>query len=323
MQAIQLTELGKPEVMRLRDVELPPLAAEEARVRIAMSGVNYIDVYHRTGTYPEKLPLPFTLGQEAAGVVEAVGENVNAVSVGDRVAFCNVIGTYAEAINVPADRLIQLPTNISFEQAAAFPLQGMTAHYLLHDYARIKPGKTVLIHAAAGGVGSLVVQWAKHLGAQVIGTVSSRAKAEVVMEAGADAALLYMEQNFAHEVRRLTSGRGADLVLDGVGAATFEQSLEATGTGGTTVFYGWPSGAPAPIQPLSLVGPWSRVAGGNLVAATASRDKLQERAGAVLDGLSSGWLKLSINNAFPLREAASAHQLLESRRSIGKLVLTV
>jgi NADPH2:quinone reductase len=323
MKAIQIDELGTPDVLRWQDVEeLPEPAAGYARIELMAVGINYIDIYRRSGAYLESLPLPFIPGQEGAGVVEAVGDGVEGVKVGDRVAYCDILGSYAEVANVPAERLILLPDEISFEQGAALPLQGMTAHYLIHDHVRLKPGSTVLIHAAAGGVGLLTVQWAKHLGAQVIGTVSTEEKANVVRRMGADHAILYKEQDFVLETQRLTQGRGANLVLDGVGRSTFTGSLAAAATYGTVVCYGWASGEPDPIPPLSLVPKSLKLAGDNLVNATATREALLHRASAVIEGVRTGWLHLHINCVLPLWEAAEAHRLLENRKSIGKVILT-
>lgn len=322
MKAIQIKEYGTPEVLHWQDVEDPAApAAGEARVRLRVAGLNYIDIYRRSGNYPESLPLPLILGQEGAGVVEAVGEGVETVKVGDRVAYCNVLGSYAAIVNVPADRLIPLPDEVTFEQSAAFPLQGMTAHYLLHDYVKLQLGKTVLIHAAAGGVGLLVVQWAKHLGARVIGTVSTEAKAEIARAAGADDVILYSKQGFVAETKRITEGQGADLVLESVGKATFAGSLEAAATHGTIVCYGWSSGLPDPVAPIDLVARSLKIAGDNLVNATLTREALLQRAESVIEGIRAGWLNLHIDSVLPLQEAAAAHQRLESRNSIGKILL--
>ncbi|MDX2213132.1 MAG: quinone oxidoreductase [Oculatellaceae cyanobacterium bins.114] len=324
MKAIQIREYGTPDVLHWQEIDEPTaLGANEAQVRLAVAGLNYIDVYRRSGEYPEDLPLPLILGQEGAGVVESVGAEVTTVKVGDRVAYCNVLGSYAEVSNVPADQLIPLPNDVSFEQGAAFPLQGMTAHYLIHDYVALQPGKTMLVHAAAGGVGLLVVQWAKHLGAKVIGTVSTQEKAQVARAAGADEVILYTEQDFVAETKRLTAGRGADLVLDGVGQSTFAGSLEATAMHGTVVSYGWSSGLPESVAPISLIVRSLKVGGGNLVNATTTRELLLQRANGVLEGIRAGWLDLRIDSILPLYDAAEAHRRLESRTSMGKILLTI
>jgi NADPH:quinone reductase len=323
MKAIQMKEVGAPEVLQWQEVpELPILKADQARVKLQTAGVNYIDIYLRSGTYLHDFPLPTIPGLEGAGIVEAVGSDVETVKPGDRVAYYGSLGSYAEASNVPADRLIPLPNDISFEQGAAFPLQGVTAQYLLHDYAELKPGTTVLIHSAAGGLGLLCVQWAKHLGAQVIGTVSTETKAQATYAAGADHVILYTQQDFVTETRRLTEGRGADLVLDGVGKATFSGSLQVAAIDGTIVNYGWSSGRPDPVAPTELIGRSLRIAGADLANKASTREILLRRANAVLDGIQAGWLQLRIDQVFPLSQAAEAHQLLESRASIGKLILT-
>ena len=323
MKAVQIKEYGAPEVLQFQEVaDLTTPATGQARVRLVVAGLNYVDVYHRRdGAYIESLPFPLILGQEGAGIVEAIGAGVETVKVGDRVAYCMVFGSYTEAINVPIDRLIPLPDDITFEQGAAFPLQGITAQYLLHDYVKLQADKTVLVHAAAGGVGLLVVQWAKQLGARVIGSVSTEAKAQMIKEAGADDVILYTEQDFVAEIKRLTAGRGADLVLDSVGRATFAGSLEAAATWGTVVSYGWSSGLPEPVLPASLIARSLKVAGGNIPNAIATREALLRRANDVIEGIRAGWLNLHIDSVLPLQEAAKAHQRLESRASIGKILL--
>lgn len=324
MKAIQIQEVGTPEVLRWQDVpDLTAPAPCQARVKLMAAGVNYIDVYLRSGTYLHDFPIPIIPGLEGAGIVEAVGEGVEIVKPGDRVAYYGALGSYAEATNVPVDRLIPLPDDITFKQGAAFPLQGVTAQYLLHDYVDLKPGMTVLIHAAAGGLGLLCVQWAKHLGAQVIGTVSTEAKAQAAYAAGADHVILYTQQDFVAETKRFTDGRGANLVLDGVGKATFAGSLGATAMDGTAVSYGWSSGRPDPISPTDLIRRSLRIAGADLANKAPTREILLRRANAVLEGIGAGWLHLQVDQALPLQKAAEAHRRLESRASIGKLVLTV
>ncbi|MBW4471354.1 MAG: quinone oxidoreductase [Stenomitos rutilans HA7619-LM2] len=322
MKAIQIEAVGAPEVLQWQDIpELPEPAAGQARVKLFAAGLNYIDVYLRSGTYLHNFPLPTIPGLEGAGFVEAIGSGVETVKPGDRVAYYGVLGSYAEAINVPVDRLVPLPNDISFEQGAAFPLQGVTAQYLLHDYVALKPGTSVLIHAAAGGLGLLCVQWAKHLGAQVIGTVSTEAKAQAAYAVGADHVILYTQQDFVAETRRFTEGRGVDLVLDGVGKATFAGSLQVAATDGTVVSYGWSSGRPDLIAPTDLIGRSRRVAGADLANKAPTREILLQRANAVLEGIQAGWLQLQIDRVLPLSKAAKAHQLLESRASIGKILL--
>src|SRR5262245_57603528 len=230
MKAIRIESHGAPGVLRLRDVETPQPGPGEVRVRLRAAGLNFVDIYQRRGEYPA--PLPHIPGSEGAGVVEATGEGVGEFKPGDRVAYCGHLGAYAEASVVPAGSLIPLPESISFEQGAAFPLQGMTAHYLLHEHRALKAGDVVLIHAAAGGMGLLLTQWAAHLGARVIGTVSTEEKARIAREAGADEVILYTEQNFVDETRRITDGSGADLIIDGVGKGAFAGNLEAVAAHG-------------------------------------------------------------------------------------------
>jgi NADPH:quinone reductase len=323
MKAVQIKEYGRPEVLQLRDIEdLAPPAVGEARVRLEVAGLNYVDVYHRTGSYLQSFSFPLILGQEGAGIVEAIGDGVEVVKVGDRVAYYHgVPGSYAEVVNIPADRLIPLPDDITFEQGAAFPLQGMTAHHVVHDYVELQLGKTILVHAAAGGVGLLVVQWAKHLGAQVIGTVSTEEKAQIVKAAGADEVILYTKQNFVSETKRLTAGRGADFILDGVGRTTFKDSLEAAAVHGTVLSYGWSSGVPDAVVPTSLIARSLKIAGSSINNAIVTREALLQRANDVIAGIRAGWLKLQIDSVLPLDEVAAAHQRLESRASSGKILL--
>src|SRR5262245_26476073 len=288
MKAIRIDSHGALAVLRLRDLEPREPGPGEVRVRLRAAGLNFVDIYERRGEFPS--PLPYIPGKEGAGVVEDVGEGVSGFKPGDRVAYQGHPGAYAEASVVPADSLIPLPESISFEQGAAFPLQGMTAHYLIHEYRAIKPGDAVLIHAAAGGMGLLLTQWAKHLGARVIGTVSTEDKARVARDAGADRVILYTEQNFVEETRRITDGRGADLVIDGVGKATFAGNLEAVAAHGHVVIYGFAGGPPDPIQPLSLMSQSINVAGGMLPHFLRDREELLTRANGVLQGIREGWL---------------------------------
>jgi NADPH2:quinone reductase len=321
MKAIRVTQFGGPEVLRLQDVDLPAPGPGEARVRLHAAGINFVDVYQRRGTYSG--PLPFTPGREGAGIVESVGEGVREVRPGARVAYTGVLGSYAEASLVPAERLIPLPDDFSFEQGAAFPLQGMTAHYLIHEYRRPGPGDTVLIHAAAGGMGLLLVQWARHLGARVLGTVSTEEKARAARAAGADEVIRYTQQDFVAEVKRLTQGRGVDLIIDGVGKTTFAGDLEAAAVRGHVVIFGAASGPADPIVPNSLMPRSLSVSGGNLGNYTRTREEMLRRARDVMEGLGAGWLRLNIGRVFPLEQAALAHRLLEGRGSVGKLVLTI
>ncbi len=321
MKVIRIDEYGGPEVLRLREIEAPEPGRGEVRVRLRAAGLNFVDIYQRRGEYPA--PLPYIPGNEGAGFIEAVGEAVSRFKPGDRVAYTGRLGAFAEASVVPADSLIPLPEDIPFEQGAAFPLQGMTAHYLLHEYRKLKPGDAVLIHAAAGGMGLLLTQWAKRLGARVIGTVSTEDKARVAREAGADKVILYTKQDFVEETKRITDGRGADLIIDGVGKATFAGDLEAVATRGHIVVYGFAGGPPAPVQPLSLLPRSITVAAGNLHDFMRDREELMTRANDVLQGLREGWLRLRIDEVFPLEQAAEAYRKLESRESVGKIVLRV
>lgn len=321
MKAIRISKYGGPEVLRLQESESSRLGPGEVGVRLRAAGLNFVDIYQRRGEYP--VPLPYTPGHEGAGIVEAVGRDVNGFKPGDRVAYTGHLGAYAEGSVVPASRLISLPDDLSFEQGAAFPLQGMTAHYLIHEYRLPKTGDTVLIHAAAGGMGLLLVQWAKHLGARVIGTASTEAKARVAREAGADDVILYTKQDFVAETKRLTDGRGADLIIDGVGKMTFAGSLEAAALRGHVVIYGYASGPAGPLDPNSLVSRSISVSGGNLNNFTRTREELLRRASGVLAGVREGWLRLRVDTVFPLAEAAEAHRRLENRESIGKILLTM
>jgi NADPH2:quinone reductase len=321
MQAIRVTEFGGPEVLRLHEVEAPRPGPGQARVRLRAAGVNFVDVYQRRGEFGASLP--YTPGREGAGVVEEVGGGVREVRPGDRVAYAGVLGSYAEAAVVPADRLIPLPPDMPFEQGAAFPLQGMTAHYLIHEYRPPRPGDHVLIHAAAGGTGLLLVQWAKHLGAHVLGTVSTPEKARAAREAGADGVILYTQQDFVAQTRRLTGGEGAHLIIDGVGKATFAGNLEAAALRGHVVIYGAASGPADPVVPNALMARSLTVSGGNLANYTRTREELLRRAGDVLAGLRAGWLRLNLGRVLPLEQAAEAHRLLEGRHSTGKVVLAV
>ncbi|MBN9377521.1 MAG: NADPH:quinone reductase [Chlamydiales bacterium 38-26] len=319
MKAIQVHQYGGPEVLQIKDVALGRPGAGQALVKIKAAGVNFIDIYQRRGTYP--VPLPYIPGLEAAGVIEEVGDGV-ALKKGDRVAYIHVPGAYAEACVVKADHLILLPQDFSFEQGAAFPLQGMTAHYLLHEFRKPKPGDVVLIHAAAGGMGLLLVQWASHLGARVIGTVSTEEKARAALEAGASDVIIYTKDDFAKEVKRLTQNHGADLIIDGVGKTTFAGNLTAAATRGHIVIFGAASGPADPISPNLLMVKSVSISGGSLFNYLLSREELLYRSHDVIQGIQEGWLKLKINSVFPLVEAPEAHLQLENRKTIGKIILT-
>jgi NADPH2:quinone reductase len=322
MKAIRIEKYGDAEVMNLVDAgPIPKPAAGQALVKLHAAGVNFVDIYQRRGYYP--VALPYVPGLEAAGTVEEVGPGVTALKPGDRVAYTGHLGSYGQYTAIDADRLIQLPDGLTFEQGAAFPLQGMTANYLVHAYRKPGPGDTVLIHAAAGGVGRLLVQWVKHLGATVIGTVSTEEKARAATGDGADHVILYTKQDFAAETMRLTGGRGAELVLDGVGKSTVAGDLDAVAVRGHVVVFGSASGPADPLSPRSLMQRSITLSGGSLGNFTATREELLERSGAVLQGIEEGWLKLHIDRVLPLAEAAEAHRLLEGRKTMGKIVLNV
>lgn len=322
MKAIKVTSYGDADVLKLSEMETKPTpSAKQVLVKIYAAGVNFVDIYQRRGTYP--LKLPFIPGLEAAGVVEAAGEAVTDFRPGDRVAYNGHLGSYSEYTAIDAGRLIPLPKEMSFAEGAAFPLQGMTAHYLINEFRKPGPGDTVLIHAAAGGVGRLTVQWAKKLGATVIGTVSTDEKARVAREAGADHVVLYTRQDFVSETKRLTGGRGADLILDGVGKSTFAGDLEAAAIRGHVVIFGAASGPADPIVPNSLMQKSLSISGGMLGNFTATREDLRKRGNDVLQALREGWLRLRIDHAIALADAEKAHRLLEGRQSVGKIVLKV
>ena len=322
MKAIRVEKQGGPEVLKL--VEVAPVEAPgpgQAVIRMVTAGVNYLDVGQRRGTYPS--PVPFTVGVEGAGVVEAVGEGVRNVKPFDRVAFTDLPGAYAEAILADAERLIPLPEEFTFEEGAAFPLQGMTAHYLIHEFRRPVPGSVVLIQAAAGGMGGLLVQWAKHLGATVMGTVSTKAKARTARTSGADHVIIYTEQDFVAETKRITEGRGVDLIIDGVGRTTFKGDLEAAAVRGHIVIFGAASGPADPVSPNALMPKALTVSGGSLPNYLRTPEELLQRANDVIAAIRAGWLKLNIGHVLPLAQATQAHELLETRKTEGKLVLSV
>ncbi len=321
MRAIRVHEYGGPEVFKLEEITLPEPGGGEALVTVEAAGVNFIDVYHRTGLYPGALP--FTPGMEAAGVVEAVGPGVYEVEVGDRVAYAMERGSYAERAVVPAWKLVRLPESLDAEAGAAAMLQGMTAHYLTRSTYPLAGGETALVHAAAGGVGLLLVQMAARIGATVIGTVSTEEKASLAREAGADAVILYTEGDFAEEALRLTDGRGVHVVYDSVGQATFDQSLACLRPRGLLALFGQSSGSVPPINPSVLA-----TGGGSLFLTrpglahyAADRGELLERAGDVLHWVATGELRLRIDRTYPLSEAAEAHRALEGRQTAGKVLL--
>ena len=289
MKAIQVEQTGGPEALKLVDLPVPQPKANEAVVKIAAAGVNFVDVYFREGRY--KAPVPFVAGQEGAGVVTAVGADVNSVKTGDRVAWSGTLGSYAEYAAVPADRLVRIPHGVSEREAAAAMLQGMTAHYLSHDTYPPKRGETALVHAAAGGVGLLLVQMAHNIGARVIGTVSTEEKAKLAREAGADDVILYTQADFETETKRLTGGKGVDVIYDSVGKATFDQGLNVLRPRGYMVLYGGSSGAVPPLDLVVLSQKGSLfVTRPSLVNYIATRDELQARASAVFGMIAEGKL---------------------------------
>jgi len=322
MKRIQVNETGGPDNMQLAEVPTPAPGPKQALVRIAATGVNFIDVYYRIGLY--KADLPVTLGNEAAGTVEAVGPEVSEVAVGDRVAYAMTRGSYAEFAVVPAAQLVKIPDGVDFQTAAAAMLQGMTAHYLTHSTYPLKSGDTCLVHAAAGGAGGLIVQMAKMLGARVFGTVSTEEKARIAREHGADEAILYTQQDFEAEVKRLTGGRGVDVVYDSVGKTTFDKSLNSLRPRGLMCLFGASSGPVPPFDPTILNGKGSLfLTRPSLGYYVLTRQELLWRAGDVLSWVAAGKLKLRIDHTYPLAEAATAHRDLESRKTAGKLLLTV
>ncbi len=320
MKAVRVHTVGGPEVLRYEDVPEPTPKPGEAVVKIDAAGLNYIDVYYRSGLY--KTDLPFTLGLEAGGTVTAVGPGVTEVKVGDRVAYTGVPGAYAEYAAVPAARLVVLPAGVTTRQGAAAMLQGMTAHYLACTTYPLKPGDTCLVHAAAGGVGLLLVQIAKMRGTRVIGTVSTEDKARLARQAGADEVILYTQQDFEVEVKRLTGGKGVQVVYDSVGKTTWDKSLASLALRGTMVLYGQSSGPVGLIDPQILNQKGSLfLTRPSLFHYTATREELLQRAGEVLGWIRDGRLRLRTEHEFPLKDAAEAHRALEGRRTTGKVLL--
>ncbi len=320
MRAIRVHQYGGPEAMRLEELPTPKPGAGQALVRLEAAGVNFIDVYQRTGLY--KGDLPVRLGLEGAGVVEEVGSGVTTVKVGERVAWTGVPGSYATHNVVPADRLVTLPAGLEGRAGAAAMLQGMTAHYLAHDSYRLKPGDACVVHAAAGGVGLLLCQMAKRAGARVFGTVSTEEKAKLARAAGADEAILYTRQDFLAEVKRLTGGKGVQVVYDSVAKDTFDKSLDCLAPRGFMILFGQSSGPIGTFDPQVLNTKGSLfLQRPSLVHHIATREELVKRAGEVLGWIQKGELKLRIGATFPLAEAAEAHRQLEARKTTGKVLL--
>ena len=320
MKAIRVHTQGGPEVMKLEEIAEPTAGAGQAVVKIEAAGLNFVDVYFRSGMY--KAPLPLTPGLEAAGTVTAVGPGVTDLKPGDRVAYTGVSGSYAQVNVCPADRLVKLPDKLTFRDGAAAMLQGMTAHYLTRSTYPLKKGDTALVHAAAGGMGLLLTQMAKMFGATVIGTVSTEEKAALAKQAGTDHVILYSKQDFEAEVKRITGGRGVDVVYDGVGATTFDKGLNCLRPRGVMALYGAASG---PVGPLDL----QRLnAGGSLFVTRpslnhhiASREELLQRSGDVLGWIRDGKINLRVETTFPLEKAPDAHRALEGRQTTGKVLL--
>jgi NADPH2:quinone reductase len=320
MKAIRIHANGGPEVLKLEDVAAPEPPSRHVRVRMAAAGVNFIEVYQRTGLY--KVPLPATPGAEGAGEVVAVGPDVTTLRVGDRVASFNFSGAYAEEALLHEDRALRVPDGVSLELAAAALLQGMTAHYLAKSTYPLKAGDTCLVHAAAGGVGLLLIQMAKARGARVFGTVSTEEKAALARAAGADHVILYTREDFEAEVRKATDGKGVPVVYDSVGATTWEKSLNCLAPLGMLVLFGQSSGVVPPISPSLLAQKGSLfLTRPTLHHYVADRASLEWRAGDVLDGVANGSLKLRVEHRFALRDAADAHRALEGRKTTGKVLL--
>jgi NADPH:quinone reductase len=320
MQAIQVKAPGGPEVLTLTDLPVPRPKPNEVVIKISAAGVNFIDVYVREGRY--STPLPFVNGQEAAGTVSDVGSEVKSLKSGDRVAYTSVLGSYAEYAAIPANRAVKIPQGISDQQAAAAMLQGMTAHYLVNSTYQLKKGETALIHAAAGGVGLLLVQMAKNIGARVIGTVGSEEKAKLAREADADEIILYDRQDFEAETKRLTEGKGVHVVYDGVGRTTFDKDLSILRPRGYLVLFGASSGPVPPVDPIKLLQKGSLfLTRPSLAHYITSDEELQQRASDVLGTIAAGKLKLRIEHIYKLKEAQQAHRDLEGRKTTGKLLL--
>ena len=320
MKTIRIHGFGGPEVLSLDDLPLPEPGPGQARIKLAAVGVNFIDTYHRKGLYPGQLP--FTLGQEGAGVVDAVGAGVSEVQPDDRVVYASVQGAYAEYALVPATRLVPVPAGVGCEQAAAAMLQGLTAHYLAFSTYPLKPGDTALVHAAAGGVGRLLVQIAKRCGARVIGTASTDEKIALARSGGADEVIAYTREDFEAATKRLTDGKGVDVVYDSVGKTTFDQSLNCLRPRGYLVLYGQSSGPVPPLDPQVLNGKGSLfLTRPTLAHYIATRDELLSRSNDLFGWIANGELDVQIDRTFPLTQAADAHRYLEDRQTKGKVLL--
>lgn len=322
MKAILIEEHGGPEQMHVLDVPNPTPGPTDVVIKVALSGVNFIDVYFRTGLY--KMPLPVALGSEASGVVDSVGAEVTEFAPGDRVAYAMVRGSYAEFAKVPANMVVKIPGGVSFEQAAAVMLQGCTAQYLTRSTYALRSGDVCLVHAAAGGTGALIVQMAKAAGARVLATVSNTEKAAIATAAGADHVINYTTSDFAEEARHLTGGRGVDVVYDGVGRSTFDKSLDSLRVRGTLVLFGASSGPVPPFDPATLNSKGSLfLTRPSLAHYLVTREELLWRAGEVLDMVAKGTLNVRIDAVYPLANAGDAHRALEGRTTMGKLLISL
>ncbi len=320
VKAIRVEKTGAPGVMKMKDVELAKPGAGEARVRHTAIGLNFIDIYQRSGLYP--MPLPFTPGQEGAGIVEAVGRGVTHIKPGDRIAYAGPLGSYSEAWNLGAARLVKVPSEVSDEQAASAMLKGMTAHYLLHSTYKVRKGDTILVHAAAGGVGLIMCQWAKHLGATVIGTVGTPAKAKLAAAHGCDHPIIYTRQDFVERVKRITKGEMVPVVYDSIGQATFPASLDCLRPRGLFVSYGNASGPIPAMNPSILMVKGSlMMTRPSLPHYTATRKDLERRAKDLFKAIRSGAVKIEVNQTFALKDAANAHRALAARETTGSTVL--
>jgi NADPH2:quinone reductase len=320
MKAIRVQHTGGPEVMELVEVPVPQAKFGEAVVKVSVAGLNSIDGHFRDGSL--RTPLPFIPGQEGSGVVSSAGSNVQTVKVGDRVAWSGALGSYAEYVAASADSLVPVPATVTDQQAAAAMMHGLTAHYLVNDAHKLKAGETALVHASAGGVGLLLVQMARMIGARVIGTASSQEKADLARSAGADEVIVFTQQDFDPEVKRLTGGKGVDVVYDGVGKATFEKNLNVMRLRGMLVLYGMSSGPVPPVDPAKLSEKGSLyMARTTLAHFTATREELLARSGALFEMIANGKLKLRIAKTYSLAEAAQAHRDMEARKIAGKLLL--
>jgi NADPH2:quinone reductase len=321
MKAVRVHNYGGPEVLKYEEAPAPTAGKGEAIVKVAATGLNFVDIYFRSGLY-KAAQLPFIPGQEAAGTVTSIGEEVTEAKVGDRVAYAMTQGSYAEFAGVPAWKLVKLPDNVDFNLGAAIMLQGMTAHYLTTSTFQLKAGQSALVHAGAGGVGLLLIQIAKKLGATVYTTVGNEEKGELARGAGADEVIIYSKQDFESEVKRLTGGRGVDVVYDSVGATTFEKSLNCLKHRGYLVYYGHSSGPVPPFDPAILVAKGSLfLTRPSLQHYAATRDEVLWRAGDLFKWIGNRELKVRIGKTFPLSEAAKAHEELAGRRTTGKVLL--